>query len=507
MKRKPQAPRKVRISLATRAPRLETLDFLGDMPAREFRAASHRVADTLADYLEKVEAYPVLPRIVPGDVQRLLPIAPPSRGEPIARILKDYQRIIEPHVTHWNHPGFLAYFASSGSGPGILGESLAAGLNTNAMIWRTGPAQTELEERVCDWLRRMFGLPKIFRGHINDTASISTLLALAAARQRLPGLDIRRRGLAGRPELPKLVIYASEQAHSSVDKAAVVLGLGSEQVRKIPVDADFRMRSEALERAIAADRAAGHLPVAVVGTAGTTSTTSFDPLPALAALCRREKVWLHVDAAFGGSAAVCAEFRSHLKGWEQADSIVINPHKWLFTPIDCSVLLVRDPEALRVAFAVTPEYLHTREQGATNLMDHGVQLGRRFRSLKLWMVLRYFGVAGLRQRLRAHVKWAQEFAGWIKREQGFELCAPAPLNTVCFRAVPKALHDKPEALDRFNEQLLAEVNAAGPVFVSHTKLHGRYCLRLSVGNIRTQRKQVLEAWELILEKARRLPNR
>lgn len=464
----------------------------GDLPKDEFRAAMHRVADIVADYLEGVGRYPVLPRISPGDVARELPAAPPDAAEPWDLLLDDYLRLIEPNVTHWNHPGFLAYFSITGSGPGILGEALAAGLNTNAMLWRTGPAQTELEERVCDWLRQMMDLPPEFHGHINDTASISSLLALAAARHRLPGLDVRARGLSGRPEVPVLTVYTSDQAHSSIDKAAIVLGIGSDNVRRIASDGEFRMPLPALEAAIRKDRLEGRLPMAVVATLGTTSTTSVDPVAPIADLCAREGLWLHADAAYAGSAAICPEYRALMKGIERADSIVVNPHKWLFTPVDCSVLYVRDPALLKAAFSLVPEYLRTEESGVTNLMDLGVQLGRRFRSLKLWFVIRAFGVEGLRERIREHCAMARELAAKIEAHPRFELTAPVPFSAVCFRAVGD---------DRLNEQLLAKVNAAGPFFLSHTSLKGRYTLRVAIGNLRTTREHLDALWDLLVESA------
>jgi len=311
----------------------------GDLPPDELRAALHRTADLIADYLERVGEYPVLPPVSPGEVGRSLPAAPPLAGEPLDLVLDDYRRLIEPNVTHWNHPGFLAYFAISGSGPGILGEALAAGLNVNAMLWRTSPAAVELEERVCDWLRQMIDLPPGFHGHINDTASSSSLVALAAARHRLADLEVRAKGLAGRPEVPPLTVYASDQAHSSIDKACIVLGVGQENVRRVETDGDFRLSVPALEEAIARDRsagAAGKRPMAVVATVGTTSTTSIDPVEAIADLCAREGIWLHVDAAYAGSAAVCPELRALMPGLERADSIVVNPHKWLGTACDLS---------------------------------------------------------------------------------------------------------------------------------------------------------------------------
>jgi aromatic-L-amino-acid decarboxylase len=472
----------------------------GDVPPEQFRAAMHRVADLVADYLEHVGDYPVLPKVRPGETRLALPPTAPRDPEPLQAVLDDYRRLIEPNVTHWNHPGFMAYFGITGSGPGIIGEALAAGLNVNAMLWRTGPAATELEEVVTDWLRQMLCLPPEFRGHINDTASMSSFLALAVARHRAPGLEIRERGMAGRAELPPLVAYASDQAHSSIDKAVVALGLGLANLRKVPCDAAFRMDPVALEAMLAEDRAHGRLPIAVVATAGTTSTTSVDPLAAVAEICRREAVWLHVDAAYGGSAAICPELRSLFDGMEHADSIVVNPHKWLFTPVDCSVLFVRDVAELRAAFSLVPEYLRTDEEGVTNLMDYGLQLGRRFRALKLWMVIRAFGVSGLRDRIRFHCALAREFAEWVRAEPGFEVAAPVPFSVVCFRVGRGA---SGEEQDRLNERLLAAVNAAGPVFLSHTRLGGRLVLRLAIGNLRTTRRHVETAWQLIKRAAAR----
>jgi aromatic-L-amino-acid/L-tryptophan decarboxylase len=470
-----------------------------DLPPDELRNAMHRVADLVADYLEGVGDRPVLPAVAPGEVRRVLPASPPEAPEPVDTILDDYLRVIEPNLTHWNHPGFFAYFAITGSGPGILGETLAAALNVNAMLWRTGPAATELEERVCDWLGQMMELPRDFRGHINDTASSSSLVALAAARHRLPGLDVRVKGLAGRPEAPPLTVYASDQAHSSIDKSAIVLGLGQDNVRRVASDEAFRMSVPALAEAIARDRAEGRLPMAVVATVGTTSTTSVDPVPAIADLCEREGIWLHVDAAYAGSAAICPELRALMPGLERADSLVVNPHKWLFTPVDCSVLFVRDPALLKAAFSLVPEYLRTDEAAeVTNLMDLGFQLGRRFRSLKLWMVIRAFGVEGLRQRIRAHCAMARELAASIEADPRFELAAPVPFSTVCFRARSPRSSGTPEEQDRLNERLMARVNAAGPVFLSHTGLKGCYTLRVAIGNLRTEPQHVEALWELIV---------
>jgi aromatic-L-amino-acid/L-tryptophan decarboxylase len=467
----------------------------GDLPSDEFRSAMHRVADLVADYLESVGDRPVLPAVSPGEVRQVLPASPPEEPEPVETILDDYLRVIEPNLTHWNHPGFFAYFAISGSGPGILGETLAAALNVNAMLWRTSPAATELEERVCEWLARLMDLPSELRGHINDTASSSSLVALAAARHRLPGLDVRVKGLSGRPAAPPLTVYTSDQAHSSIDKAAIVLGVGQENVRRVASDDAFRLSVPDLAAAIASDRAEGRLPMAVVATAGTTSTTSVDPIPEIADLCAREGIWLHVDTAYAGAAAICPELRERMPGLERADSLVVNPHKWLFTPVDCSVLFVRDPELLKAAFSLVPEYLRTDDGEVTNLMDYGFQLGRRFRALKLWMVIRAFGAEGLRERIRGHCALAQELADRLSGDSRFELAAPVPFSTVCFRARSDGSH---EEQDHLNERLLARINAAGPVFLSHTVLRGRYTLRVAIGNLRTERAHVEALWKLLI---------
>ncbi len=466
----------------------------GDMPAGEFRRAMHQVADMVADYLEGVGDRPVVPKITPGTVRGQLPAAPPEDGEPIERILADFARLIPPNSTHWNHPGFMAYFPVTGSGPGILGEALAAAMNINAMLWRTGPAQTELEGVATDWLRQMIGMPAAFKGHINDTASISSLIALAAARERATELDIRRQGLAARPEVPRLTVYCSDQAHSSIDKALVTLGLGLNNLRRIESDSAFRLRIDKLEQTIAADKATGCRPIALVATLGTTSTTSVDPIAQMAAIAKRENLWLHVDGAYALSACICPEFRQHADGLAEADSIVTNPHKWLFVPVDCSVLFVREPQLLKRAFSIIPDYLTTTESDVTNLMDYGVQLGRRFRSLKLWMVLRSFGVRGLQERIRYHCGLAREFAAWIQTQPALELAAPTPFATVCFRATPALA---PEEQDRFNERFVTEINAAGSFFLSHTRLHGRYVVRMSVGNLRTSPDHMLRLRDVI----------
>jgi len=462
----------------------------GDMDPDAYRNAARLVADWTADYLRDVEDFPVLSPAQPGSVRRALPDSPPRAGESIESVLADVDELLIPATTHWQSPGFMAYFASSGSGPGILGETVAAAFNVNAMLWRTAPAATELEQVTLDWLRQMVGLPEPLFGVINDTASSSTLYALAAAREAQTDLRIRELGMTGRPELPRLRYYASAEAHSSVEKAGIVLGLGRDGLRRIQVDERFRMDPVALRQAIHEDVAAGIRPIAVVATAGTTSTTSVDPTPAIAALCEQHGLWLHVDAAYGGAAAIAPELRWVLDGAERADSIVINPHKWLFTPIDCSVLWTRRPDVLRDAFSIVPEYLTTSEgsdQDAPNLMDYGTSLGRRMRALKLWMVIRHFGTEGLAQRIRAHCEYASMVARWVEGERDFELLAPAPLSVVCLRAHPPGLDD-PGTLDTLNQRIVERINTAGHFFVSHTKLRGEYAIRVAFGNLRQEER-------------------
>lgn len=469
----------------------------GDMPPAVFREAMHKIADVVADYLEQVGDKPVLPGIEPGSVRDQLPATAPEQPEDIDKILSDYHTLIEANNTHWNHPGFMAYFAVTGSGPGILGETLAGALNVNAMLWRTAPSATELEEVTCGWLRDAMGLPKDFWGIINDTASVGSLVSLATARHRLPGADIRSKGMAGRTDLPVMTVYASEHAHSSIDKAIVALGLGLDNLRKIPSDSDFRMRPDALAAAIEEDSKAGFKPIAVVATVGTTSTTSVDPVPAIADIAEQHGLWLHVDAAYAGVSAIVPELRELMPGLDRADSLVTNPHKWLFVPVDCAVLFVKQPDLVREAFSVVPHYLTTPERGVRNLMDYGIQLGRRMRALKLWFVMRSFGLTGLRDRIRYHCELASELATWIQADPNFELMAPVPMGTACFRATPPGL--SPEQQDAFNEALVAKVNAEGPVFISHTQLCGRFVLRICVGNLRTRREHLETAWSLVRE--------
>ena len=474
---------------------------LGDMDAEEFRGAARQVADTVADYLERLESYPVLPDIAPGDVRSRLPESPPGPPEPLPQILEDYRRWIEPNVTHWQHPGFMAYFPSVASGPGILGEWLATGLNSNVMFWKNAPASTELEELVVSWLRQMLGLPEAFDGMFTDTASVSSLLSMVAARHVVPGLDAREEGLVGYSR--RLRCYVSEQAHSSFDKAAIVTGVGRAGVRKIPVDDDYRMRPAALEQAIAEDREAGWQPFFVVGTLGTTSSTSLDPAAELAAICEREGLWFHVDAAYGGAAAIVPENRPMFAGWERADSIVFNPHKWLFTPFDASLLLFRRPEVFRGAFSLLPEYLPgAAVGGAHNYHEYGVQLGRRFRALKLWTLIRYFGTEGIAARIRSHCRLARELASWVDADDEWELMAPVPLSTVCLRHVPASGARSPESIDDRNVRIVEAVNRSGRFYLSYTRLRERVAIRVALGNPRAGREHVVGCWDLLQQTAR-----
>ncbi|HUK34578.1 MAG TPA: pyridoxal-dependent decarboxylase [Vicinamibacterales bacterium] len=467
----------------------------------DFRRHGHALVDWIANYFEQVERYPILPRVEPGEITASLPDAAPERGEPFEAIMADVERLLVPGLTHWNHPGFLAYFDSCGSPPGVLGELLCAALNQQAMLWRTSPAATELEAVTLGWLRKLIGLPEAFEGVIYDTASISTMHALLAARE-LAVRDVRLRGLAGRDDLPRVRVYCSEQTHSSIDKSVIAIGLGQQSLAKIPVDAEYRMDATALSDAIAADRAAGVLPIAAVATVGTTSTTSVDPVPAIADICAREQLWLHVDAAYGGVAAMLPSHAHILAGADRADSIVINPHKWLFTPVDLSALYCRRMDALRAAFALTPEFILSGDEAAAarrNLMNTGIPLGRRFRSLKLWMILRSYGAEAIRERLAGHIRLAQLFASWVDAHPDFERLAPVPFSVVCFRWHPA---DRALAhLDAVNQQLLDLVNQSGDVFLSHTRVREGVALRLAVGHLNTEERHIRRAWDLLVDRA------
>jgi aromatic-L-amino-acid decarboxylase len=470
------------------------------MPAEQFRRHGHQLIDWVADFLKEIDKHPVFPNINPGDIRRMLPPTPPQKGEAMEDILADADRVIMPGMAHWNHPRFFAYFTSSGSGPGILGDLLATAFNINGMVWQSCPAATELEEVTLGWLRQMLGLPENFWGIIFDGASSSTLHALAAVREQLVDLQIRERGMSGRSELPRLRLYISEYTHSSIDKAALLIGIGMEGIRRIPVDDEYRMRPEALAEAIAEDRREGWLPFCAVATVGTTSCTSIDPVPVIADVCNRENIWLHVDAAHGGIAAIAPERRHVLAGCDRADSLVVNPHKWMFVPMGLSVLYTRKPEALRRAFSLVPEYLRTSQgEEATNYMDYGIPLGRRFRALKLWFVLRYFGVEGIAGRIREHFRLANLFVEWVETHPDFERMAPVPLSTICFRAHPHGVDDE-TVLNRLNEQLMHAINRTGEAFLSHTKLRDRFVIRLVVSPLRVTEADLRRVWEMAQEK-------
>jgi aromatic-L-amino-acid decarboxylase len=470
------------------------------MNEEAFRRHGHELVDWIADYLEHSDRYPVLARVKPGEIAAAFPAHAPEDPEPFDAIMADVERVLVPGLTHWNHPRFFAYFAISASPPGVLADFLSAALNQQAMLWRTSPAATELEYVALGWLRRLLGLPDSFEGVIYDTASIATLHALAAARQAaVPA--VRPEGLAGRSDVGRVAVYCSEQTHSSIDKAVITLGLGEQSLRKIAVDDEFRMRADRLDAAIQQDRAAGIVPVAVVATVGTTATTSIDPVPEIAAICERERIWLHVDAAYGGAAAMLPSHAHVLDGAARAESLVVNPHKWLLTPFDLSAFYCRRMDLVRATFSLTPDYLRTPEPEAQNLMDTGIQLGRRFRALKLWMVLRSYGARGLREHLDRHLQLARQFAAWVDAHADFERVAPVPFSVVCFRWNPAGRRLPDQELDAANDRLVDSVNRTGEVFLSHTRLRGRVAIRMAIGHMRTQEADVRRAWELLTDHA------
>ena len=455
------------------------------MSPDEFRAAAHQAVDWIADYLRDIRDLPVLPDVQPGDLIDRLPKAGPEQGESMDAIFADFKNLIVPGITHWNHPRFFGYFSISASGPGILGEMLAAALNVNHMLWKTSPAATELEQVTLGWLRQWLGLPDDFFGIIHDTASTGSLHAILAARE-LAAPEVRLTG-----EHPRLILYASEHAHSSIDRGALAAGIGLENIRHVPSDNEFRMRSDALAAMIEADLAAGRKPFCVVATAGTTSTTSVDPIEDIGEIARRYKLWFHVDAAYAGSAALLDEHRHILDGAAQADSLVVNPHKWLFTPVDLSVLFTRKKDVMRrmLSLEEAPPYLQAAEQDrAVNLADYSLALGRRFRSLKLWFVLRYFGREGITLILRGHMKMAQDLARAIGDDSRFEIAAPILFSLVCFRY---------RGSDQDNRDLLERINSSGRAFLSGTTLHGKFVLRLTIGNVATTEDDVRQTWEWI----------
>ena len=466
------------------------------MTGEEFRRAGHQLIDWVADYLEHIEQYPVQSQVKPGEIRARLPAAAPAQGEPFDAILRDVEEIILPGITHWQSPNFFGYFPSNNSGPSILGELLSAGLGVQGMLWATSPACTELETHVLDWLVDLLALPPHFKstvtggGVIQDSASSAALCAILAARERATGGQSNLEGAGN-----ALVAYVSSQTHSSVEKGVRIAGLGSNHLRAIEVDGGYAMRPDRLAEAIAADRAAGLKPCFACATVGTTSSTAIDPLPEIGAVCRREGLWLHVDGALAGTAGLCPEFRQHFAGLELADSYCFNPHKWMFTNFDCDCFFVADRAPLIRALSILPEYLRNKatESGAViDYRDWQVPLGRRFRALKLWFVIRSFGVEGLQERIRRHVELAREFAGWVESDSRFELAAPVRFGLVCFR------HRDGDAV---NQQILDTLNGSGRLLMTHTRLDGKLTLRLSIGQTNTERRHVEAAWKLLREAA------
>jgi aromatic-L-amino-acid/L-tryptophan decarboxylase len=479
---------------------MDTEKKIGDMPSEEFKKYGYQLIDWVAGYLDNIDSFPVLPAVRPGEIKNQLPLSPPLKGEPMNELIADLDKIILPGVTHWQHPNFMAYFNSTASGPGILGELVSAAFNTNGMVWKSNPAATELEERVLNWFRDLIGLPENYFGVVYDSASVSTLHGIAAARENT-GHDIRSKGLCG---MPKFRIYSSDHAHSSVDKAALTLGIGLEGICKVPSDNNFAMIPSELQKMIDDDRKRGYLPFCVAATVGTTSSTAVDPVNEIAKICEKEKLWLHVDCAYAGVTAILPEKRKYFAGIECADSIVFNPHKWLYVPVDFSILYTRKPEILKRAFSLVPEYLKTPEDGRViNYMDYGVQLGRRFRAIKFWYVIRYFGVEGLRARLRDNIRLAAQFAQWVDEDPDFERLAQTNFGTVCFRAHPENINDE-ESLNELNAKLLNNVNATGKMFIVNTKLNGVFTLRMVSSGLRMEDRHIKLAWDTIKEELNKL---
>ena len=460
------------------------------MKNEDFRLVGHQFVDWIADYFENVEKFPILSPLEPGDVKKNIPAVPPSRGEAMEGIFRDFERVLLPGISHWQHPGWFAYFPANNSPASVLGEFLTAGLGAQCMVWQTSPAAAELEEVVLDWLRQMTGLPENFSGVIQDTASTATLCALLSARERATGFESNDAGLRA-----PLTVYASEEAHSSVDKGVKIAGFGSKNFRRLPTDERFAVIPEKLEEAMTRDRDAGFVPACVVATVGTTSSGAIDPLRAVGEICRKHGAWFHVDAAWAGTAALLPEKRWILDGVELADSFVFNPHKWMVTNFDCSAYFVKDPAALVRTFEIHPEYLKTGvDAKVKNYRDWGIQLGRRFRALKLWFVIRSYGVEGLQAMVREHLRLAALVKDWVEGDGRFELLAPVDLGLVCFR-----LDDGREesGLNELNRRLLERVNASGRVFLTHTTLRGKYTIRLVVGQRTTEERHVRGAWDII----------
>jgi aromatic-L-amino-acid decarboxylase len=459
----------------------------------EFRKHGHELIDWMADYFENIENLPVKSKARPGEIIAQLPEGAPDNPEDFAAIMADFNKIILPGMTHWQHPGWHAYFTANNSYPSILAEMLTSTMGAQCMSWITSPAATELEERVMEWLRDMCGLPKSFSGVIQDTASTATLVSLLSAREKYTNYNINNDGFYGRGVF---TIYCSTEAHSSIERAVKIAGFGKENLRKIEVDENFAMKPEVLEKAILRDQEHGFVPLAVVAAIGTTGSTAVDPLDEIGELCIKHKLWLHVDAAWVGTAMLLPEMRHMIRGIENVDSYVFNPHKWMFTNFDASAYFVKDKESLIRTFEILPEYLKTKEgTSVNNYRDWGVQLGRRFRALKLWFVIRNFGVKGLQQKVRNHLAWAADFAAWIEKDPEFEILAPAPLATVCFRFNPGNTDE--ESLNEINKKLLDEINASEKVFLTHTSLNGKFTIRFVVGQTYSEKHHIEQAWQII----------
>jgi aromatic-L-amino-acid decarboxylase len=468
------------------------------MDSNEFRHYAHQVVDWIADYLKDIEKLPVKARCIPGDITRLLPEQAPNEGENMDLILQDFLRIVLPGITHWQSPNFFAYFPANSSYPSLLAELITAALGAQCMKWETSPAATELEERVMNWLRDMTGLPRNFQGVIQDTASTATLVAILSAREKHSDYQVNEKGLKWHDNFR---VYCSTETHSSIEKAVKIAGLGSQNLVKVSVDEDYRMDIRALKSAIESDIKINNKPICVVATLGTTGSTAIDPLEEIASLCSRYDIWLHVDAAYAGSALILPEYRWMIKGVEYADSFVFNPHKWLFTNFDCSAYFVKDKYALLRTLQIVPEYLKTKDQGMVNdYCDWGIQLGRRFRALKLWFVIRSFGIEGLQRKLQHHLALSEKLSDVIRGEPDFEIMAPVNFNLICFRFRPNGIEDV-ASLDKINEQLLKLINESGKAYLSHTRLGGQYVLRMVIGQTSVEKRHVEDAWKLIREMA------
>jgi len=464
------------------------------MDLNEFRKHGHEMVDWMANYFENIENLPVRSTVNPGDIIKMLPAEAPTEAEPFEAIMKDFNNIIMPGITHWQHPGWHGYFTANNSYPSILAEMLTSTLGAQCMSWLTSPAATELEENVMLWLAKMIGLPDNFTGVIQDTASTATLVSLLTAREKATGMSTNANGFYNfRP----FTIYCSTEAHSSIERAVKIAGFGKDYLRKIEVDEFYALRTDKLKLAIEKDIKDGFEPLAVVAAIGTTGSTAIDPLDEIGQICKKYNIWLHVDAAWAGTALLLPEMRYMIKGIENVDTFVFNPHKWMFTNFDCTAYFVKDKGALIQTFEILPEYLKTKEgNSVNNYRDWGIQLGRRFRALKLWFVIRSFGVKGLQGKIKAHIDWANEFAGWIEKTKNFELLAPSPLATVCFRLKPETGLSE-DVLNQLNAQFIEAINQTGKIFISHTKLNGKFTLRFVVGQTNTEHHHIEKAWQII----------